>query len=93
MSAQHSITWANADGAWLGGVEAEFRRQIAGPLEVAVNGALVASRVDLPDEGIQTSSQRALQGQSPYVANAEIGWRPEDGVQASILYHVEGSHR
>lgn len=90
VSAQHSITWANAEGAWLGGVEAEVRRHIAGPLEVAVNGALVASRVDLPNEGIQTSHQRALQGQSPYVVNAEVGWRPEGGVQAAVLYHVEG---
>lgn len=98
VSAQHSITYANARGAENLGIEIEGRKELdalAPSLTgawVAFNGALIRSRVQLdPDSGIQTSDERPLQGQSPYVANVQVGWdRPKDGLSVSVAYNVFG---
>jgi hypothetical protein len=41
--------------------------------------------------GALTNLERPLQGQSPYVANLQLGWYPEDGErELSLLYNVSG---
>jgi hypothetical protein len=38
-----------------------------------------------------THTERRLQGQSPYVVNAQIGWdNPDLGARATLLYNVYG---
>ena len=58
---------------------------------INTNAAFISSRVELPDVGIQTSSERALQGQSPYIVNATLGYNNSDlGISSTIAYHVFG---
>jgi outer membrane receptor protein involved in Fe transport len=60
---------------------------------VAANYAYIDSEVELTREtaGISTNLIRPLQGQSPYVANLQIGWQPEDGEsEATLLYTIAG---
>jgi outer membrane receptor protein involved in Fe transport len=59
---------------------------------VGGNLALIRSRVDLSESsGVQTSTLRALQGQSPYVVNASIGYdNPDNGAYLTLLYNVYG---
>ena len=91
-SAQFSVTFANADAATNTGLEVEGRWPLPADFVVAGNVALIRSRVDLADEGIQTSKERALQGQSPYVLNLQLGYEPEDGpFEATLLYNVFGA--
>ena len=61
-------------------------------LQLGLNYAWIDSSIDLgPNAGIQTSSQRPLQGQSPYVANVSLSWLPEHGRhEATLLYNVFG---
>jgi len=75
VSAQHSITYENAEGADNFGMELDFRRSIPwlSGLYAAGNVAVIYSRIQLADEGIQTDDRRALQGQSPYLTNLELG--------------------
>jgi hypothetical protein len=82
-SAQLSTTWQNAAGATNYGLELDWRQTFQGlvpvpfvdHLYVSANGALIRSRVDLGDAGgIQTSAERPLQGQSPWVVNAQLGY-------------------
>jgi outer membrane receptor protein involved in Fe transport len=57
------------------------------------NYARIESKVTLTREtaGILTNLERPLQGQSPYVANLQLGWYPEDGDrELSLLYNVSG---
>lgn len=57
------------------------------------NYARIESKVTLTREtaGILTNLERPLQGQSPYVANLQLGWYPEDGErELSLLYNVSG---
>jgi len=57
------------------------------------NYARIESKVTLTREtaGILTNLERPLQGQSPYVANLQLGWYPEDGErELSVLYNVSG---
>ncbi|MBD8527029.1 TonB-dependent receptor domain-containing protein [Pseudomarimonas arenosa] len=56
------------------------------------NYAYIDSEIDLgANAGIQTSAQRPLQGQSPYVGNLSLSYLPEDGgVEATLLYNVFG---
>lgn len=60
---------------------------------VAANYARIESEVELTEEtaGISTNLVRPLQGQSPYVANLQLGWQPEHGeAEATLLYTVAG---
>jgi len=98
VSANSSVSWENADSAWLAGVEIDGRKTFdffGGKGEnfyMAGNVAFIYSRVDLGENsGAQTSNVRALQGQSPYVVNASLGWDdPKSGSFATILYNVSG---
>ncbi|MFO0577543.1 MAG: TonB-dependent receptor [Polyangia bacterium] len=91
-------SFANARSATNFGAELEARKELAyrgrGLRGVSVGGnlTLIYSRVDLTDvEGQQTSRQRALQGQSPFVLNAFIELdRADWGTQARVLYNVFG---
>lgn len=91
-SAQFSVTFANAEAADNVGLELEGRWPLLADLVVAGNLALIRSQVTLAEGGIQTSSERPLQGQSPYVLNLQLGWEPEDGgFEATLLYNVFGA--
>jgi outer membrane receptor protein involved in Fe transport len=97
-SAQHSVTYENARGAFNTGVELTgrttlpFLHQALRDLYVEGNLAFIWSRVRLgEDTGIQTSRNRPLQGQSPYVINLRIGYDQTDwGLSATLLYNVSG---
>jgi hypothetical protein len=91
-------SFANANSATNFGGELEFRKELyfaqrgIRGLSLGGNLSLIYSRVDLTGvEGQQTSKQRALQGQSPFVVNlfAELD-RPAWGTQARLLYNVFG---
>ncbi len=95
VSAQHSVTYDNALGARNVGVELDWRKSVGGALQdvyFSGNLALIRSRVTLDEaSGIQTSSERALQGQSPYVANLQLGYEPPEGVATmTVLYNSFG---
>ncbi len=91
-------TFANATSAVVAGGELDVRKGMtflpgaAQYLYVAANGALIHSEVDLSEtEGDQTSDTRPLQGQSPWVVNAQLGWDHEPtGTSVSFLYNVFG---
>ena len=98
VSAQHSVTYQNADSARNIGAEVDFRKTFAflGPaledVYLAGNASWIDSRVALSaNSGIQTSDERALQGQSPYVYNLQTGYdHPEGSWGLSTLYNVFG---
>ncbi len=96
-----AYTWANATSATNFGLELEGRRQlgfVADALSdafVAFNIALIQSDVDLSGTfGRATSTARALQGQAPYVVNAQLGYDDTieggSGLVATLLYNVTG---
>jgi outer membrane receptor protein involved in Fe transport len=96
-SADTSTTFVNADSAFCVGLELDFRKSLRFVSEalsdffLAGNLAWIMSRVDLPEGGMQTSQNRALQGQSPYAINLQLGYEnPDIGTNVSILYHVFG---
>ena len=45
----------------------------------------------LPDVGIQTSSERPLQGQCPYIVNVSLGYEDSNwGISSAIAYNIFG---
>lgn len=91
-SAQFSVTFDNAVAATNAGLEIDGRVGLLDDFYAAGNVALIRSRVELSDAGIQTSRARPLQGQSPFMINAQVGWEPEDGpLRVSLLYNVFGA--
>ena len=98
VSAQHSVTYQNADSAQNFGMEVDFRKNfgfLGGRMEnlvLAGNASWIYSRVELSDNaGIQTSNARALEGQSPYVYNLQFGYdNPEGKGGVTALYNVFG---
>ena len=95
--AEVRITYENAEAANNYGLELEARQNL-GVLTSALrnfsintNAALISSQVMLPDVGIQTSSERPLQGQCPYIVNVSIGYEaPNWGISSAIAYNIFG---
>jgi hypothetical protein len=90
-----SVTYGNVEGATSMGGELEGRLSLPAGFRVSANLSLIFSRVsfdrDDPDMAALTSGERPLQGQSPYVANVELGWRSlGGGSEATLLYNVFG---
>lgn len=92
-------TFENADSADNRGLELEGRvglRRLSRGLRrwmLLGNLSLIDSKVRLADSsrGIQTTSDRPLQGQSPYVLNLQMQYdRPLQGTTATLLYNVIG---
>lgn len=74
--------------AWQG-----FARVPWDDLYLGSNYARIKSSIDLTPEtqGIATSLERPLQGQSPYVFNVQLSWQPtESKREATLLYNVFG---
>lgn len=99
VSAQQSSTFANADGADNLGVELDFRKDFAfvtpalSDLYLAVNASWIHSRVRIGEDsgGIQTSNERPLQGTSPWIYNAQLGYtHPVHQLSLTVSYNVFG---
>ena len=98
VSAQHSVSWANAETADNIGFELDWRKDFGfihdalADLYFAGNVAVVYSQVRLGENsGIQSSDKRALQGQSPVVINLQLGYdNPISGTRLNLLYNVFG---
>ena len=96
--AEVRITYENAEGANNYGLELEARQNLGILTEalrkfsINTNAALISSQVVLPEDvGIQTSSERPLQGQCPYIINASIGFEdPNWGISSAIAYNIFG---
>lgn len=93
------LDWYRSLGAferWTRPLEKAWRGFARVPWEeifVGSNYSKIESSIGLTPEtqGIATSLERPLQGQSPYVFNFQIGWQPEDGKrEATLLYNVFG---
>ena len=96
--AEVRITYENAEGANNYGLELEARQNLGVITEalrkfsINTNAALISSQVVLPEDvGIQTSSERPLQGQCPYIVNISIGFEdPNWGISSAIAYNIFG---
>ncbi len=94
------VSYQNAKGAVNTGVELEGRKGLdfvassLKELSVLANLTLVHSRVELDPAqgGIQTSRERPLAGQSPFVVNLALDWAHEKTkTRARALYNVQGN--
>lgn len=97
------LSFANAEAAENYGVEFELRKNLGfvgrwvwgqaiwDRLTLAGNVSWIESNIQISEQGALTSTDRALQGQSPYVFNAQIAYVNEDsGVETALLYNVAG---
>ena len=96
--AEVRITYENAEGAHNYGLELEARQNLGVLTEalrkfsINANAALISSQVVLPEDvGIQTSSERPLQGQCPYIVNVSVGFEdPNWSISSAIAYNIFG---
>lgn len=99
VSAQHSVTYQNAERAKNLGLELDGRiafsrlhPQLEGVF-IGGNASWIHSNVILGENsGIQSSDVRALEGQSPYVYNLQFSYEQPDNLWGStLLYNVFGA--
>lgn len=87
-------TFRNADNGMAAGVEIELRKGITRNLNVGVNGSYMYTNVKLPSGGAYTNKERALQGASPYLLNADITYSADFGrdrrLNVALLYNLQG---
>lgn len=93
------VSYQNAKGAVNTGVELEartgldFLSRYAKELSLLGNLTFVHSKVELDaaQGGIQTSTERPLAGQSPYVLNVALDWtHDKTKTRARVLYNIQG---
>jgi TonB-dependent receptor len=92
-----AYTFGNAQGATNLGVELDMRvsfgrvSDVLRDVYVSANGALIDSQVDLTGSVTDTSKERPLQGQSPWVVNLQLGYdNPDSGLSLTLLYNSFG---
>lgn len=91
-------TFVNAEAGENAGVEFEVTKRLdflggrGEDFYVQTNLAFIDSEVTIAEEdrNILTSTSRALQGQSDWLFNAQIGYEPFSGTTATLLYHYFG---
>jgi len=91
-------TFINAPSAYSAGIEIEGRyslRNVSRELRrwsLTSNLSLIQSKVEIDaNSGNQTSKERPLQGQSPYVANFQLFYdRPQLKITSGLIYNVVG---
>lgn len=93
------VSYQNAKGATNTGVELEGRKGLdfirpwLRELSLLANVTFVRSRVEIDpaSQGIQTSQERPLAGQSPFVVNTALDWTHDaTKTRARVLYNVQG---
>ena len=90
-NSEADATFANAASGNLVGIEAEARKAIAEHFRLGANFSLLRSRVQLgEDQMLQTTKNRALYGQAPYVVNVSAGYVNAKIIEANLLYNVTG---
>jgi hypothetical protein len=91
--------FANVEGAENFGVELEARLGLGrfwkslNPFSVSANVSLIQSSVILDEAtaALLTSTDRPLQGQSPWVVNAQLEYHDEDlGIDGTVLFNMFG---
>ena len=91
-AAVHSFR--NAEDGLAAGLEIEMRKALTRELKLGVNGSFMYTNVKLPEGGAYTNSQRALQGASPYLVNADLTYSPrindKQALSAALLYNLQG---
>ncbi len=96
---QRAFTFVNSNSAIVYGAEIEIRKSLKNifkegflsDLAVNVNASYIFSEVDLGDATNDLFSKRQLQGQSPYVINAALGYDNKDnGWSSNIIYNRFG---
>ena len=87
-------TFRNADKGMAAGVEIELRKTLVRDLRLGINGTYMYTNVKLPESGVYTNKERALQGASPYLLNADLTWTPRFGgerqLNLALLYNLQG---
>lgn len=100
---EQRLTYANADEAENYGIELEWRKSLGffgnflghesfwDRLYLAGNYSRVESEIFIEDLGILTNESRPLQGQSPYIANVQIGYDDDErDFSATLLLNTVG---
>lgn len=91
-------TYQNAESATSYGLELEFRKKLdflnssfLNKFAVSANAAWIESKVKFPAYLADILSDRAMQGQSPYLINAGLQYDDEPlGLTTSLLFNVIG---
>ncbi|HEY5946245.1 MAG TPA: TonB-dependent receptor [Kofleriaceae bacterium] len=90
-NSESDATFANARSGNLIGTELEARKALAEHIRLGANLSLLRSRVRLGDDQmLQTTKNRALYGQAPYVVNVSLGYVNPKIIEANLLYNVTG---
>ena len=91
-SVYHSFR--NAEDGIAAGIEVEFRKELIKDVRLGANASFMYTNVKLPDEGVYTESERALQGASPFLINADLSYTPrfneESDMTLALVYNVQG---
>ncbi|QZE14571.1 TonB-dependent receptor [Halosquirtibacter laminarini] len=86
-------TFQNADKAIAAGAEFEIKKKVS-DFTIGVNASYIYTQVYLPEGGTYTQDNRALQGASPYLINADLSYpihfNEKNVLRLNAIYSVQG---
>lgn len=96
---QPQFKYKNAENAYSYGLEVEIRKSFKdissvpffSRLSTNLNASYIISEVDLGADVTSQAQKRVLQGQSPYIINAALGYEDEKGFSANVIYNRFGN--
>ena len=96
---QPQFKYKNADNAYSYGLEVEIRKSFKdisnipffSRLSTNINASYIISEVDLGSDVTSQDQKRQLQGQSPYIINAALGYDDDYGFSANVIYNRIGN--
>ena len=87
-------SFRNAEDGIAAGVEIELRKELCKHLYINANGSYMYTNVILPEGGVYTDSERALQGASSYLLNADVRYAPrltpKSDLSLALVYNLQG---
>lgn len=93
VGTEDAVTFKNIDRAFNDGVEFEFRKHMYKNLFLSGNYSYISSEVEIDqsESGANTSTNRPLQGQSPYLINLSLEYESRFlGLNTALTYNVAG---
>lgn len=89
-----SFSFRNADNGIATGLEIEARKELFKDFRIGANASFMYTDVKLPEGGAYTETNRALQGASPYLVNADLSYAPRFGEESQLImalvYNLQG---
>jgi len=87
-------TFENTEKGYVGGLEFEMKKNLNENIFLGCNASYIYTYIQVSENANETEKERSMQGSSPYLLNADLGYQTKYGVNnktsVAFVYNVYG---